>query len=72
MVYSDSYECYLMSPREGEIYKWADKREDKAVERLKRISKFMHFRRSTLELRAPDGAVVARAVKGIFEDYRTY
>ena len=69
MVHTDSYECYLMSPT-GEVYKWADLREAKAFERLQKQAGWMQNRRSILELRAPSGEVVGRAVKGIFEDYR--
>ena len=69
MVHTDSFECYLMSPK-GEVYKWADLREAKAFERLQKQAGWAQNRRSTLELRSPDGEVVGRAVKGIFEDYR--
>ena len=71
MVHGDSYECYLMSPKDGEVYRWADLREVKAFERLQKQAGWMQYRRSILELRAPSGEVVGRAVKGIFEDYRT-
>lgn len=71
MIHNDSYECYLMSPKDGEVYKWADLREAKAFERLQKQAGWIQNRRSILELRSPDGEVVGRAVKGIFEDYRT-
>jgi len=45
--------------------------EDKAVERLKLFSTWVQYRKSILELRYK-GEVLARSVKGVFEDYRTY
>jgi len=64
------FTCYLMSPRDGEVYRWCHKDEAKAFDRLQAQTGFVSLRRSILELRAPDGTVVGRGVKGIFEDYR--
>ena len=45
--------------------------EDKAIDRLRKQSTWVQNRKSVLELRYK-GEVLARSVKGVFEDYRTY
>lgn len=67
-----TYTCYQIHNREDRVYRWSDKREAKAFERLHKQAGWAQNRQYILELEAPDGTVVGRAVKGIFEDYRTY
>jgi len=67
----NEYACYLLHHKDGPIFRWHDTREEEAFERLQKQAGWVQYRRSTLELHAPDGTIVGRAVKGIFEDYRT-
>lgn len=68
---TNEYACYLIHHKDGPIFRWHDTREGRAIEHLQKQAGWVQYRRSILELYAPDGTIVARAVKGIFEDYRT-
>ena len=67
-----SWDIFNTHPRygdEGYLMSSADS-EAKAIARLQKQSTWVQNRKSVLELRYK-GQVLARSVKGIFEDYRT-
>jgi len=68
-----SWDILNVHPRYGDegYLKSSCDSEDKAIERLKLFSTWTQNRQSVLELRYK-GEVLARSVKGVFEDYRTY
>jgi len=68
-----SWDIFNAHPRygdEGYLMSSCDS-EAKAIDRLQKQSTWVQNRRSVLELRYK-GKVLARSVKGVFEDYRTY
>ena len=68
-----SWDIYNAHPRYGDegYLKSSCDSEARAIERLKLFSTWVQNRNSVLELRY-NGEVLARSVKGVFEDYRTY
>lgn len=70
---SPSWDIVNTHPRYGDagyLVSTADT-EERAINRLRKQSTWVQYRKSVLELRY-NGEVLARSVKGIFEDYRTY
>jgi len=68
-----SWDIFNTHPRYGDegYLKSSCDTEARAIDRLKLFSTWVQNRKSVLELRY-NGKVLARSVKGVFEDYRTY